>query len=132
MHKISENLILLYTDQPIIMEEKHLKEYFSGRLTVRVTLNGCGLPLDDARIYINDSPEELHPKKDGFTEEVPIFTSSEKGVRHNVDIRAECDGFITLLCKNVPIRSGYLTVWNMPLLKVKNNEKTRKQYDKST
>ncbi len=108
-----------------------MKEHFSGKLTVRVTLNGCGLPLDDARIYINDKATPISPKKDGFTDVITVFISSKKGARHNVDIRAECEGFISLLCKNVPIRSGYLTVWNMPLTKVKNNEKTRKQQDKS-
>ena len=96
-----------------------MKEHFSGRLSVRVTLNGCGIPLDDARVYINNRSTPIIPQKDGFTEEINFFTSSKKGVRQDVDIRAECDGFESLLCKNVPIRSGYLTVWNMPLTKIR-------------
>ncbi len=96
-----------------------MNEHFSGRLMVRVTLNGCGLPLDDARVYINDNTTPILPQKDGFTEEITVFISSEKGIKHTVDIRAECDGFIPLLCKNIPVRSGYLTVWNMPLRKIK-------------
>lgn len=108
-----------------------MKDYYFGKLTVRVTLNGCGLPLDDARIYINNKATPVLLKKDGFTEEITVFVSSKKGVKHTVDIRAECDGYISLVCRNVPIRSGYITFWNMPLTKVKNNEKTRKQRDKS-
>ncbi len=103
-----------------------MNKFFSGRLMVRVTLNGCGLPLDESRVYINGEITPILPQKNGFTEEIKIFTSSEKGCKHTVDIRAECDGYIPLLCKNVPIRSGYLTVWNMPLIKVKNLEKNRK------
>lgn len=109
-----------------------MKEYFLGKLSVRVTLNGCGLPLDDAKIYINDKMSPVFPKEDGFTEEIIVFSSAEKGIKHSVDIRAECNGFLSLHCENVPVRSGYLTVWNMPLTKAEKNQKTRKQYDKST
>ncbi|MBR6603247.1 MAG: hypothetical protein IKK94_04450 [Clostridia bacterium] len=108
-----------------------MKGYFTGKLMVRVTLNGCGLPLDDASVCIKGNKTPFYTLENGFTEEINIFSASEKGIRHNVDILAECDGFVSLHCKNVPIRSGYLTVWNMPLTKVKKFEKTRKMHDKS-
>ncbi len=100
-----------------------MNEHFIGKLMVRVTLNGCGLPLDDARVYINNQNSPFLTSQNGFTEQINVFSSSEKGIKYNVDVRAECDGFVSLHCKNVPITSGYLTVWNMPLTKIKNSKK---------
>ncbi|MBQ8208881.1 MAG: hypothetical protein IJZ89_09145 [Clostridia bacterium] len=99
------------------------KRYF-GRLMVRVTVNGCGLPLEGARIYIDDETFTVPNGTDGFSQIISLFESDKKGIGRKYDLRAEFEGFEPLICENIPVTSGYLTVWNMPLSskskKVKN------------
>ncbi len=107
---------------------------FTGKLSVRVTANGCGLALPDALLFINGS--EYNINKNGFSDIIPLFTSASKGNRRHIDIICKCNGFECLLSKNIPITSGYITFWNMPMTPiVKESQKkfkiTRKYGDKS-
>ena len=100
---------------------------YTGRIMIRVTVNGCGLPLDGARIYINEKEYSIPWDKDGFSDIISLFSSSEKGTVKKYTLKAEYEGFATLVCTDVPVTSGYLTVWNMPLFaKVKESQKILK------
>lgn len=88
----------------------------NGRLMIRVTLSGCGLPLDGAKIYINDSyPITIPTDNNGFSNIITLFEADTKGIKHLFSIKAEHEQTKTLVCNNIPVTSGYLTIWNMPL-----------------
>ncbi|MBE6538945.1 MAG: hypothetical protein E7671_05735 [Ruminococcaceae bacterium] len=92
-----------------------------GRLMVRVTLSGCGLPLDGAKIYINNAGYITVPDDNGgFSNVITLFEADKKGVKNLFDLRAEHGNAEALVCNRVPVTSGYLTIWNMPLEKSKS------------
>lgn len=86
-----------------------------GRIIIRVTVNGCGLPLDGAVIHIDGNTYKIPKDCDGFSYPIPLFEAAEKGITRRFNVRAEHEGFNDLICERVPVTSGYLTVWNMPL-----------------
>ena len=92
-----------------------MKKNYIGRLMVRVTVNGCGIPLWGARISVDGENYIIPKDRDGFSDIIELFSSAEKGYQRSFTIKAEYDGFSTMICENVPVNSGYLTVWNIPL-----------------
>ena len=49
-----------------------------GRLIVRVTVNGCGLPLDGAEIFVNGNRYIVPNDCDGFSMPISLFEADEK------------------------------------------------------
>ncbi len=86
-----------------------------GRLIVRVTVNGCGLPLDGAEIFVNGNSYIVPKDCDGFSNPISLFEADEKGISQLFTVKVKYEGFEDLTCDNIPVTSGYLTVWNMPL-----------------
>ncbi len=107
-----------------------MKEY-PAKIMIRVTANGCGLPLTGATLLVDGCPYEIPESNNGFSQIISVFSSNEKGVSKYCTAEARCEGFNSLICSDIPLTSGYLTIWNMPLerksnkvKKIQNNEKT--------
>ena len=96
-----------------------MEKNYIGRLMVRVTVNGCGMPLYGAKINVDGKNHIIPLDRDGFSEIIEIFTFEEKGCKRYCTVKAEYEGFAPVVCDNIPVNSGYLTVWNIPLSPIK-------------
>lgn len=92
-----------------------MKNVYDGSVIIRVTANGCGLPLYGAKLYIDGKVFTIPSESHGFSERIKIFQSDRKGISCFISARAECNGFESLTCNKIPVTSGYITLWNMPL-----------------
>lgn len=92
-----------------------MSDKYAGKLMVRVTVSGCGIPIDGANIYIDNKKYKIGHGCDGFSEIIPLTENCNKGICEMFSLKAEAEGFQPLVCHDVPITSGYLTIWNMPL-----------------
>lgn len=106
--------------------EIYMERNYYGKLKVKVTANGCGIPLSGACIYINGKRFVVPQDNNGFSDVITLFEAKEKGIKRTFTVKAECDGFDSMICRKVPVRSGYLTFYNIPLSKVKESQKILK------
>ncbi len=101
-----------------------MTNYFPGKAIIRVTVNGCGIPLEGAKIKIGAKTYTIKINSAGFSEPITVFASNEKGEKRKISVTASAEGFCSLH-NDVPVTSGYLTIWNMPLkAKVKEGQKS--------
>lgn len=95
-----------------------------GRLIIKVTVSGCGIGLEGVTVRIFDREgiqiKQSRTQDNGCTSIINFQRGDAKEYRSFFDVEAECVGYDTLVCRNVPVTYGYLSIWNMPLEKRKN------------
>ncbi len=86
-----------------------------GRLILRATINGCGIPLDNVKIEIGDNRFITPQNNDGFSLPISLFISDKKGVCKSFTVKASKKGFENTILKNLPVTSGYTSIWSIPM-----------------